>query len=488
MNPQNQLTQSWRPYPLAAFHLPTYRAAQEMLHHVKAPDALVGLALLNAQAVSCQALIDVRLPTGQVRPVSLNTAGIAESGERKTTVDDLAMYPIYERDELRAKKFEADYAAYDSEQCTWLAIDAGIRKNITKATQNGEPVEELRRRITEHRANAPVRPRLRQTLRQNASERAIMDALQGDGESIAFISDEGETILKGGAMNQIGLRNKGWDGARMLVFSRANSENIIARNPRVSVSFFVQEAVLREFIERRGNVIRGSGHWARYLIAWPASTQGFRHITYIDTVWEHLPEFHARVDELQEEYDRGIETGAIKRTIVEFSDEAKIDWIALVNHIEVMLRPHGYLSDMKDFASKAAELVGRVAAIQHWFSKQEGKISVDTLNRAWAIVEWHLHEFKRIFSPQCTVPQAQVDAQAVEHYLLTHVWNLGYQVTAKNGVLHKGPVRPSSRFDAALDHLCAVDRVRIVVDPKRKRYIHLNPQYFGSLGAATGIR
>ncbi|WP_019139874.1 YfjI family protein [Noviherbaspirillum massiliense] len=475
------------PYPLGAFHLIIRNALEEVCRHVQAPDALVGMAFLTTLSVSCQGLIDVRLPSGQVRPVSLNIKTVADSGERKSAVDSLASAPIYAYDEARAKKYEADLAEYYVELRFWRAVDAGIRHQVTKRTQKGEPVDDLHRQLSEHAAKAPRKPRLRRIMRHNATERSIMEALEGDGESIAFMSDEGEVILKGGAMNQTGLRNKGWDGARLLAFDRADAESIIARNPRVTVAFMVQQAVLRAFVERHGDVARGSGHWARYLVGWPSSTQGMRFMSYADPVWVHLPAFHARVTEMLEEYGRSIDAGKVERTVVEFSDEAKARWIDMVNTTESMVQPWGYLNDIKDFASKAMEIVARVAALLHWFTQQEGKLSLDTLNRALTIVEWHIHEFKRIFSPQCAIPQVQVDAQALEHYLYTHYWCNHFTIAPKNDALKNGPVRPSQRFETALEYLRALGRVWITADNKRKRYINLHAQHFGSMPGAIQV-
>ncbi len=296
-------------YPLSALPLVVANAAMEVHQHVKAPDALVGMAFLTALSVSCQGLIDVRLPTGQLRPVSLNTKCVADSGERKTGTDDLVSAPIFRFDEWRTKKYEADLKEYHLELRFWKAIEAGIQRKLTKALQNGELLDDLRLEFTNHAAKEPTKPRLRRIMRQNATERAIMDALEGNGESIAFMSDEGEVILKGGALNRTGLRNKAWDGARLLAFDRAGGESTLARNPRVTVAFMVQQEVLRAFVERHGDVTRGSGHWARYLVGWPSSTQGMRFMSYSDPVWVHLPVFHARVTELLEEYARRIDAG-----------------------------------------------------------------------------------------------------------------------------------------------------------------------------------
>jgi hypothetical protein len=472
------------PYPLGAFHLVIKEAMEEVWTNTQAPDALIGMEFLTVMSVSAQGLYDVQLPTGQVRPLSLNSLVVAESGERKTGVHNLVAEPLYAFDVGRMKKYDADVDEYELENRIWKSIDTGLRRQLTKLTQEGQPIEEQCLQLCEHVAKKPIKPRMRRIMRQNATERAIMDALEGDGESIAFVSDEGELIIKGGVLNQTGLLNKAWDGAAMLTLDRSDGVSVIVSNPRVTVSYMVQRQVLKELLDRRGDVMRGSGHWARYLIGCPASTQGTRYTFHLNKEWRYLPKFHERMRELLDEFGRYVAEGEIKRTTLEFSDDAIPRWIEITNQTETMLQPWGYMHDIKDFASKALEIAARVAALLHIFSKQEGKISVDTLNRAVAIVDWHLHEFKRIFSPP-SIPLEQRDAQVLEQYLFMNYWCRNFHFAQKNLVLRNGPVRPASRLDAALNCLTAMQRVWIGIGPRRERYINLIPAHFGSLGGTV---
>lgn len=474
------------PYPFGAFHLIVKNAMEEVLKNTQAPDALIAMEFLTDMSVSTQGLYDVRLPTGQVRPLSLNSLVVAESGERKTGVHNLVAEPLYAFDLRRMKKYEIDLQQYELENRIWKSIDTGLRRQLTKLTQEGQPIDEQCRQLSERVAKKPVKPRARRIMRQNATERAIMDALEGDGESIAFISDEGEIIIKGGVLNLTGMLNKWWDGALMLTLDRSDGVSVVVRNGRVTVSYMVQRQVLKELLDRRGDVMRGSGHWARYLIGCPASTQGTRYTYQLDKEWHHLPKFHERMRELLEEFGQRVDTGVIERTTLEFSDDAIPRWIEMTNRTESMLSPWGYLHDIKDFASKAMEISGRVAALLHVFAKQEGKISVDTLDRAIAIVEWHLHEFKRVFSPT-TIPQEHRDAQVLEHYLFVNYWCRNFTFAQKNLTLRNGPIRPASRLDVALACLVTMQRVWITVGPRRERYINLNAAYFGSLGSASAF-
>ncbi|TOQ57182.1 hypothetical protein CGG91_23435, partial [Vibrio parahaemolyticus] len=55
----------------------------------QAPDPMVYLATISAASVALQGIINVELPTGKVAPVSLMSLIIAESGERKSSLENL---------------------------------------------------------------------------------------------------------------------------------------------------------------------------------------------------------------------------------------------------------------------------------------------------------------------------------------------------------------------------------------------------------------
>lgn len=57
-------------------------------------DAMTVMALFHALSIACQGVIDVKKPTGPVRPVSLNTLIVAESGQRKTSINSVLLKAI----------------------------------------------------------------------------------------------------------------------------------------------------------------------------------------------------------------------------------------------------------------------------------------------------------------------------------------------------------------------------------------------------------
>lgn len=478
----------WRAYPLDAFLLTVREAGFEVIHNVQAPDALVGMSLINAIAMACQGLIDVKLPTAQIRPVSQYLVTVNESGDRKTTVYHLVLKPFHEADKRALASHDLKMKQYQTEIGSWQAKNKGICRAISKAASNGESTAALDTQLAEHAQLKPKTPHLRYFLREDITAKAIMEALQGDGESIAITTDEGNVLFQSAPMSHLGLLNRLWDSPEMLPLDRSGYEQTVAMNPRVSVSIMTQSAPLKAYLDKRGSVARGSGHWARYLVGWPYSTQGYRKVQTNELVWQHLPKFHARARVLLQKYQAMIESGKVEREIVEFSDDAKARWFDLAVRTESLLRQGEYLSDINDFASKIMEILARLAAAMHYFGGEDGKITLDTLERAFTIVQWHIEEFKSLFSPQFVMPQDQIDAHKVVTWLRTRIWcgPNSDTVILKNNVLRNGPVRNRSHLNAALDYLTAQGGVQVfrASDPRdRKTYVRLMNEFLANVGA-----
>lgn len=466
-------------YPTAEFHNIIRDAAIELSHNTQAPDALIAMELLTNMSVCAQGLYDVKLPLGKISPVSLNIMVVAESGERMSGVHSIIAQPIYEFDSERMKRYQVELEIYELKMTAWKVANSGYARKLAKAAQAGKSIEDAKAKLMEWAKQMPTKPRARRIMRQNITDRAIMDALEGIGESVAFVSDEGDVIINGGALNSMGLMNKAWDGAHMLTLDRSNGVSVVVQQPRATVSFKAQPKVLKKLFDRRGDVMRGSGHWARYLVGCPASTQGYRYTHQQEKTWVHVGAFHERMRELLSEFGRRVDAGNTEREVLEFSPEAIEEWFILTNDLEAKLGPQGFFNDIKDFASKTMEITGRVAALLHIFSKQEGLISYDTLHRAMRLVQWHLYEFKRLFSPEVLVAQEYEEAQTLLGYLHRR-FQEGFPVLRKNDVLQNGPVRTSKRFEAALSLLISWNRVNIVQGHKRQRFIALNTQFFSA--------
>lgn len=471
------------PYPIQAFHNLIRDALGEVQRNLQVHPGLVGGPLLSAMSIACQGDIDIQLPTGQIRPVSLYVATIADSGERKSAVDNLVLAPVYNHDVLEATEFDKAMAAYRAEVRYWDTLNTSLERKIVKAMSGDADTEHLRHELVANGAREPRRPERRRVIFQSVTERPLMEALQGNGRCIAIMSDEGEIVLKGGAVHKLAHLNKAWDGPKVLTFDRVDGTVEIS-NPRVSVNIMVQELVFKEFLTKHGAVTRASGFLARFLVSCPASTQGFRYTSVDQPEWEQLPKVQKRVAELLDAADVRHKAGDMSRIVLTLSPEAKELWISKQNYLEPQLQPGGPLSSMRDYVSKSVEIVARIAAIFHHFTGQDGTvISMETLQRAMDVFAWYFDEFVRLFGDSNDEPPAQKDVRMLFTYLHAHYWTLGCTSVPRNEVRKRGSIRHQGRFEAAIQRLVWDGAITVYHQDAEKRkgklWIHLNPAVFG---------
>lgn len=328
-------------------------------------------------------------------------------------------------------------------------------------------------KLAAHYAKEPKKPRLRHQVRQNVSVRALTDALAGSGESLALIADEGGAILGSPLFRNAPVMNQVWGGGPVIL-DRGHAVSLTAKDTRVTTSIMVQPQVLKDLMIERGEALRGSGFFARFLMSWSHSLQGSRFVSDAEITWPNLEKFHDDVAGFlkQESANEGLSD-----VVLELDKDAKNTWIDFVNQIEGDIRPGGCLSEINDFASKVGEITVRVAAIFHYFGRQEGHISTDTVRRAIDVVCYHIDEFKKIFDPSAQVPQGLLDARKLHSYLHRHCWVNQINSIPRNHVLHDGPVRGKNRFDPALEVLQAQGLVWISIDKSKRRYINLLPLF-----------
>lgn len=475
----------YRVYPTNALYSAVANALIEMHTNVKAPYALIAGSLLTGMSICSQGDIQILLPTGQIVPGLLYAATLADSGERKTATDKLVLAPIYARDAAEADKHEEAKAAYQADLRYWKIIDKVLQSKITKAVGKGMDTASLRRELTEHTTAKPRKPKPQRIIYQSVTERPLMEALEGENKCVAILSDEGSIVLQGGATNKMGTLNKAWDNPSVMTFDRADG-NIIARDPCVTVSFMIQEKLFKEFLGKRGEIVRQSGFLARFLVSWPASTQGYRYMSLWDPVWEALPKFHERMSVLLDATAARRAAGDTSRKLLSFSPEAKSLFITLQNNVESKLREGGELASVRDFASKSTELVGRLAGIMHHFEGIAGDvISMETLQRAQDLISFYFDEYIDMFGKRNEPSPDQKDIDSLGNYLHSRYWLNGFATAPRNYVRKNGPIRHQGRFEIALQHMITAGSIVIRHEqPLRRKgrlWIDMNPNVFNNV-------
>ena len=178
----------------------------------------------------------------------------------------------------------------------------------------------------------------------------------------------------------------------------------------------------------------------------------------------------------------------MSKVVLCFSDQAQLEWEKIYNDIEYSIRPGGVFCEARDYASKVAENIARLAGVFHAFEGYEGtKISVETLSSAAHVILWYAHEFVRLFSPPDPLEESIKDAYDLEIWLIHFFCSRRESYVQANFIRQFGPnkLRNRSRLEWALNSLVAGNRVSFFWQGK-KRFIHLNPTFFNPF--AQGLR
>ena len=433
--------------PLGAFPDTIQHSIAEIQHQTGAPSALIAVSLLGAMSTATQWRYDVRLLHGAVRPTSLIVVALADSGDRKSTVDRL----VFKQHYALEKQIEQLAAARNQTSKTdlelWLALRKRLIKEITKRELTYDDVDEFRTRLREHEANKPATARAATLMLANATERAFIEAIEGDGQIVTLISDEGATLINSPLFASSAVLNQAWDGNPKISVNRAKEDQVVARSPRVSVIMKIQPAVWSKVMaSKRGQAMRDNGFCARMLLALIDSNQGYRPPSPMND-YDGPSQFYESVDHLaQTHLARMKSLVPVALEILELSPGAKYALSRKVAAMEPRLAVGGALYDSRDFASKYAEHVCRIAAALHAFTHTDPGLVIteDTIQRAIVITSWFGGEFEKVFGLEGPLSALAADSQKLLKYVQRTHWSQGAPARMSE-VGREGPVRPKSR-------------------------------------------
>ena len=132
----------------------------EVERFVQAPLPLVAASALSTISMVGQGILDVQLPTGTVVPTSLNFLSIAESGERKSTLDNLftdAIRKFEQQQDLIAKDKFSEYK-HDLEM--WKFHEKSLKKQYSKAASQNHDSHNIEHCLAVHHDKKPLAPRV----------------------------------------------------------------------------------------------------------------------------------------------------------------------------------------------------------------------------------------------------------------------------------------------------------------------------------------
>jgi Protein of unknown function (DUF3987) len=369
-----------QPFPMDALPAVLGEYGRVIQRCTQAPDAIVGNSMLAAASLAVQPYANVVLPYGASVPASLYLVTVAESGERKSAVDRLALHA---------------HAAFEK----------------AKSDEQREAIEQHNRLDKKAKETATM-PRESVFLASDPTVEGLCKLLHAGLPSIGVFSAEGGRFLGGHGMSEeTALRTAAglslfWDGSPVdRVRSGDGASKLFGR--RVALHMMAQPRATFTWLSNP--VLRDQGLFSRCLVAYPTSTAGtrmFRNEKAEDTT--AAAAYVARMSELLADNWPINEFHELKPQHMGIGGPARSLWINVHNQFERGIA--GDLKTIRGLASKAAEHMGRIACVLTLIADPTATaVTEEAMQRAAVLMEFYLGEALRLSGVQ---PQHEKADQA----------------------------------------------------------------------------
>ena len=338
---------------------PLKDAARAIQERTQAPVAICAQSVLAAATLAVQAHIDVELPGGGIKPVVNMFVSIAESGERKTSVDKIALATVREIETQWNREYRQQKTDYQNQLAAWKQARAGVKKAsmtgmLAEFGQTGPEPEE------------PPHPML---ICSDVTPEALVMHLERGRPFAGLFTAEGGILVGGSAfsdesrMRTAALLNQLWDGEPIRRL-RIGTGTSFLPGKRCCAHIMMQQVVADRLLG--DSMLDGMGMLARMLIVAPESSAGSR--LFKSDAAQNAPilqAYNSKISSLlMKQPDTNDPFGReLSPRVLPLNVDAKSAWIAFHDQCEWAIRPNGELVMIKAFAAKLAEHAGRLAAV-----------------------------------------------------------------------------------------------------------------------------
>lgn len=432
------------PFPVAALG-PLRNPAEAIARATEAPVALCAASVLASAALAAQGHRDAETLNGTA-PASLFLLTVAESGERKSTADRLAMRGV--------RDFEADLRTeYDIARDLWRDEHDVWKATRTKILADKKADSVAKRADLQALGHEPLAPLKPHIVASSPTIEGITKHLPELRASLGIMTEEGGALIGGHSMK---AENKlatcasfsaMWDGSPLDRWRAGDGvESYTGR--RFSAHILVQPVAAEALLS--DPMANGQGLLARFLMCRPASRIGTRLRVEKDAAAEaEIATFAARIRSL---LSRDLPLADGKRNelappVLPISREARDELTAFYCEVEKAQAPGGAFEDVRAFASKTAEHAARLAAVLTIYADPDApEVTGETMAGAIEVATFYANEAARL-ADAAIVPPEVADAERMRHWLLRS-W--GEPFISVRAAAQRGPFKLTDRARKAL--------------------------------------
>lgn len=438
--------------PLSFFDMQTFhlgfpvlgQAIIETENDTQAPDKLVGHCAVNAVFTAVQGLADFKRPDGGSSPVSNISWIVGETGERKSSVDKCFFGAMHD---FRAANTvtQADLKRHSKALRDWKAKERVLAARVRKVLTNRSPWCEITSSTwEEHWAKEPQKPVPVPFVYADTSPIALKVGLSNFPTACVHSTDA-MSIIEGALFEQRAMLCELYSDD-VHYFDR-NGCNIELDGRRLCVSAHSQPLRSLAFLRKEGETFRDSGLAARLTVCYiDKSMQGYRTYDAVEIPKTARDRFKKRARHLLEATMRAARRPKFKRRQLTLSPEAMRAYLEFANWVEQQMLPGGVFENLRDYANRLADKVGRLAAALHLFEGYRGEISLSTFQAARSFYDEATKDFQHLFN---YLPSDRCLADLLLQWMRNHYTAKRSTRVKKSFILNH--THPSLRNKVALD-------------------------------------
>lgn len=433
---------------------------------VQAPIELVTTCVLSLLGAGSQSVINVETPVGEISPTSVSTIVIAESGNRKSAVEDMAYREVRKFDEEQDRRYAKIKSKNKIERQAWQLKIRVAQKRLVNALSEERPnILNFEDEYKNLLAQEPLIERCCHIIYNDFTIAALMKSLAERWPHASIISSEATKILQN-LSQQVSQQNTIHDGPRSMTINRKVEGDLLVLDPRLSMALMVHPEIFRKFRELSATLAGATGLFNRMLVCEPPSLQGSRMLCPFTLGFDRTDEispFQQRMAELLIEGEALVKSGG-QRKLMRFSPEARTRWVEYHNLTESWIGVGGSLEEVRGYASKVMNNMSRIAAILTYFAGGSTVIQIENLAAAAMLCNYYNSEFKAIFGQEGQADIPKDYAKSWEAWFRQRFTFHG-RTSFRMGELYKegpGNLRKKAQVEVALETLSAQGKVTVM--------------------------
>ncbi len=443
-------------YPVEAMGERIGAATAAISKKVQVPPALAANSVLSACSLAIQPYVNVALPSDQERPVSLFLVTVAQSGDRKSTADEIATGEI----SLFQRELQEDQVRREPEvMAKKLAWDTSKTEALSRAKKNGRDAIEAALMDLGPRPQDPMTPVI--TVRVGTTQ-GLIKQFETARPSLGLMSDEGGSWLGGYGLSEdnrlftVSTLSDLWDGKPVQRLTGGEGVTSLYGR-RLTFHMMIQPVLAGRLLG--DNEFKGQGFLSRLLVSQPESIAGTRFFdptAPVDpSIARDIANFNDRLCTIiRAQLPMDQDTRALKPKRLPMSELASDLWWAFSNEMERRIKQGGDLEDVRGFATKLPEQAARIAAVLAVFEhgRKVECIDDEMLSNGILLARYYLSEAGRLIGVASPNP-VLIDAQVLSDWLKTS-WK--ENLVSIGAISQRGPAQLRKR---------SADQIRDIIAP-----------------------